>query len=420
MTNKTPQTAVDNVLHCRDQYEKWEPEIGAWKTVDIKGALKQAHALENSIEPNKGNGNKPLKGVVFGVKDVIDTAGMLTQYGSSYFSCNIPSRDAVCVAKLKESGGILFGKTVTTEFATRMPGSTRNPLDTSRTPGGSSSGSAAAVASGVVPLAIGTQTVGSVIRPAAYCGVPAIKPTKGAVSNTGVHALSPFFDDLGFFGQDFTQLANAMSALLGTEAGFNGANGGTIRIGVAKTPYWNLIEPAAQESFDRFCKKIENAFGTTKNTECNWVEGDDLEEKMWTLISYELNNEVAPHYGAMNDSVSSRFLELLNKGRSVSRSQAKELYNEFIKKEHVGEALFDGVDVILSPAALGAAPKGIGDTGSPCLNAVWQVTGLPVVHVPAGRLQNGMPVGVQVVGPRHEEEMLIRVSERIYEASVAK
>ena len=406
-------SCTEAVLEARRKYEETEPDIGAWRTVCVSNALEDAAKIDQTSEEQEITAELCLKGIPFGVKDVIDTADVVTEYGSSFYSGHVPSQDATCVAQFKRSGAVLFGKTTTTEFATRTPTSTKNPLDLTRTPGGSSSGSAAAVASGVVPLAFGTQTVGSTIRPAAYCGVHALKPTKDLISTTGLHALSPFFDVIGLFGADLDYLSRGLDALVGREIKRCSTDYTKYRLGVCTTAYWPHLSAAAQKSFNISIEKLRVLFKDVKTIAPDWTRNTELEKAMWALISYEAQREMVSNYGSLEGSVSTRFSELLRRGERVSRNDAKPLYKYFKSIEKDAEALFDTVDLIVSPSSLGTAPKGFSDTGSPSLNAVWQVSGLPIINVPSAILKDGMPVGIQVVGPAYEEERLIEAGKLI-------
>ncbi len=366
-------SAEERVRECLERIEAREGELRAWVYLDADAALAQARARD--AETPRG----PLHGLPVGVKDVIDTADMPTAYGSPIYDGHRAERDADCVAWLREQGAVILGKTVTTEFATYQPPVTVNPHDPDRTPGGSSSGSAAAVAAGMVPVAYGTQTAGSVIRPASFCGVVGFKPRHGWVSTAGVKRLSARLDTLGTFGRTVADAARL--------AGFEPA-AGEPRIAFCRTP-WVEAAPEAEEAARRVgARELElppqfaslaaaqetvMAFDVARNLEPEWREHrEGLSQVMQDYIrdAWEVPEAEAEAAAALRDQCRSRLPEVLA-----------------------------GLDALLVPAALGEAPpRSDGNTGDPLLCRAWTLLGVPAISVPGLTGPAGMPVGVQLVG----------------------
>lgn len=349
---------------------------------------------------------KPLAGVPIGVKDLMATRDMPTTYGSPIYAGHRPAEDAWIVERIKAFGGVVFGKTVTTEFAWREPGPTVNPWNRLHTPGGSSSGSAAAVGAGVVPLAIGTQTVGSVIRPAAFCGVVGYKPSHGKVPSAGVHPLAPSLDHVGFFAQTVEGAAlchalfvddnpNALTDLIAWSAYFPVRR--PRKLGVVRTPFWGRVSDDQKRNFEATLARLQ-ASGATL------VELDPLDsmpsmlEALQTILQVEANRAIGPAATQHPDLISKHMQTLTSLGAAVPAEQYAAALALQAKMREEYEGWIDGCGALVTVPAAGAAPEGLADTGDATFCAPWSLLGVPAVTVPSGRSQNGLPLGFQVLG----------------------
>jgi Asp-tRNA(Asn)/Glu-tRNA(Gln) amidotransferase A subunit family amidase len=366
------------VASCLERIAAREPELRAWAWLDEEAALAQARSLD--AEPARG----PLHGLPVAVKDVIDTADMPTEYGSPIYAGHRPERDADCVAWLREAGAVVLGKTVTTEFATYEPPPTVNPLDPARTPGGSSSGSAAAVAAGMVPLAYGTQTAGSVIRPASFCGVAGFKPAHGWCSMDGVKRLSERLDTLGVLARTVED-----AALLG---GFSSSSGSG-RVAFCRTPWWHRLEDGGRAALE----EAASALGADEVELPPEFAG--LAEAQETVMAFDVARNLEPEWLSHRDELSAAMRDYIERGRSVKAEAAE-------RGAAVGERcrsllpdVFAGFDALVVPGALGEAPLRVeGHTGDPLLCRAWTFLGVPAISVPGLVGPAGMPIGVQLVG----------------------
>ena len=358
------------VRGCVERIDAREGELRAWAHLDPELAIAQARARDEQAPRG------PLHGLPAGVKDVIDTSDLPTQYGSPIYEGQQPARDAACVAWLREQGAVVLGKTVTTEFAMYQPPVTRNPHDPERTPGGSSSGSAAAVAAGMVPLAYGTQTAGSVIRPASFCGVVGFKPHHGWASTEGIKRLSERLDTLGTFGRTV-----ADAALL---AGFEVPEGES-RIAWCRTP-WGEDAPQVEEAAARVgAEELELPAGFA-----------ELVAAQEALMAYDVARNLAPEYRDHRDLLSDVLREYIQRGQEVSSGEAEAA---IALAAACRAAWPHGWDALLVPAAVGEAPlRSEGSTGDPVFCRAWTLLGVPAISVPGMTGPHGRPVGVQVVG----------------------
>lgn len=371
-----------------------EAGIQAWQFFDPELALQSARALDQ--EGVSGQ----LKGIPIGVKDLMDTADMPSTYGSPIYAKHQPTVDAACVASCREHGAVIMGKTVSTEFATFKPGLTRNPRASEhppRTPGGSSSGSAAAVAANMVPLAFGTQTAGSIIRPAAYCGVVGYKPTHGTLPLAGIKPLSPSLDTVGVLARSVDDAAFFIGAL--ARLALLPVKTDAIRVGVCHTPHWNLAMSDTHRALEQAIRLLEGSgarvHDVTLPRSC-----DRLTEAQMQIMAYEAAAAFAPERRLHADLFSQEFSSLMNTGQSISGQDFASAQSYASKVRCEVDGLFQSCDVILAPSTPGEAPAGLDATGDPIFNRLWTLLGHPCVHVPVGVGHNGMPVGVTLVGPR--------------------
>ena len=370
----------------------------------------------------------PLSGIPVGIKDIVATRDMPTTNGSAVYRDHVPAADAWIVERLRQLGATLFGKTVSTEFAWRHPGPTTNPWNAGHTPGGSSSGSAAAVAAGIVPLALGTQTLGSIIRPAAFNGVIGFKPSFGSIPRTGVHPLSPSLDHVGFLARRVDDAAIALSMLAGLSDsdphGHGPPPGFQIdiasglrpldrpRLAVIRFTNWSKAEPEQRSAFDTALAKMREAGATLE--EIVWPE---LDERNWETINIILASEASAIFKDLveryPDRTSDRLKELVRTGMvhtaydylAAKALQAK-LQSEF-------PAHISGFDAVLTLPALGEAPESLGHTGDAVYCAPWTLLGVPAISLPIGLGQNGLPLGLQVVGAYHEDLRTLRAAKWI-------
>lgn len=387
-----------------------EESIRAWVIVDEEGAVGQASALEAAGGP-KG----PLWGVPVGVKDLIDVQGLPTGCGSS-LKGRVPAQaDADCVRLLRGAGAVVLGKTVTTEFGYFSPGPTRNPVNPEHTPGGSSSGSAAAVAAGTVPLALGTQTAGSLTRPASYCGVAGFVAAQEQFTMTGITGLSKSLDSLGLLARSVKDLRYAWDAL----CGHNVIETQDIP-GAVDLLLWN------GSGLDELTLDMAEALGHTSSL---LGDGHGIHLTEWT--DHELIRGLAKDHATVMaaeaaversaeltqpEAVSQPFIDLLTAGCGITDEEYHAALKRLAASRRIFLALMERFDAVLGPAALGAAPLGIEATGSPVLSRPWQAMGLPALTIPGLRNRDGMPLGLQLIGAPGREPKLFQIGERIEDA----
>ncbi|HXY44997.1 MAG TPA: amidase [Acidimicrobiales bacterium] len=345
----------------------------------------------------------PLRGVAVGVKDVIDTADSPTGYGSPLFSGHQPAVDADVVARLRALGAIVFGKTESTEFAMFEPTRTRNPADVTRTPGGSSSGSAAAVAAGIVPIALGTQTAGSVVRPGAYCGVYAFKPSKGWTSTKGVWLLAESFDTLGLFARTAADLGVVYRAL--RSPGFTQTSRQrpvTPSAALLRATEWAEVHDDVLSALDEVAAHLSDS--GWKVVEMRMPEEwRRLPQHHTTVMAVEVAKNMRAGLGERVELISEKARRIVADGddtTAVSYLTARAAAEDALG---VLPALAETVDVILAPSALGVAPIGLANTGDPVMCRPWTLLGLPASNVPAIRRADGLPVGVQAVSTTFDD-----------------
>jgi Asp-tRNA(Asn)/Glu-tRNA(Gln) amidotransferase A subunit family amidase len=372
----------------------------------------------------------PLSGIPVAIKDIIATSDMPTTNGSPIYRDHIPAADAWVVERLRNLGATIFGKTVSTEFAWRQPGPTVNPWNVRHTPGGSSSGSAAAVAAGIVPLALGSQTLGSVIRPAAFNGVVGLKPSFGAIPRGGVHPLSPSLDHVGFFARRVDDVAFALSLLTASSdsdrhgrplPGFHvDADQGVQplenpRLGIVRFEKWSKVEPEQQKVFEAAVATLRDAGAILEERELS-----ELDSTNWSTINTILASEAVLIFERLveryPDRTSDHLKSLVSAGIAHSALEylaAKALQE---KSRSAFATQISGFDAILTLPAFGEAPEGLGFTGNAEYCAPWTLLGTPAVSLPAGFGKTGLPLGVQVVGAYREDHRLLRVAKWIERA----
>jgi Asp-tRNA(Asn)/Glu-tRNA(Gln) amidotransferase A subunit family amidase len=411
-------TSQSLVTACLKRLAEREGDVGAWAHIDPHFSLARARAADAKIASGASVG--PLAGVPVGVKDIIDTVDFPTENGTPIHAGRKPAHDAAIVAKLKAAGAIILGKTVTTELAFFGPGKTRNPHNGAHTPGGSSSGSAAAVADRHVPIALGTQTAGSIIRPASYCGVIGFKPTFGAVSRVGVLEQSSPLDTIGGYARSIEDIALLLDVISGFDERDSAMRKGqqrsllvalseeperAPRLAFVKSPAWPQGDSEMKEAFTDFVEGLGDVV-----TEVELPGEFDGSLKLQQTVQF---SDIARNFGLLLDrhpnQISAKLKEVIAEGRNFSAAA----YDEAIAaRDPLYDALaglLEPFDAIITPASCGVAPHGLDGTGSPAFNALWTYLLMPAISLPLLTL-NGMPLGVQLVGRRSEDGALLRTA----------
>ncbi|MBU2092199.1 MAG: amidase [Alphaproteobacteria bacterium] len=366
--------------------------VQAFIHLDAEATLAAARTLDKG--PRRGM----LHGVPVGVKDIIDTHDMPTGYGSPIYDGHRPAADAACVAGLRRRGGLVFGKTVSTEFAYYTPGKTRNPHDPSRTPGGSSSGSAAAVGAGMVPLAFGTQTAGSIIRPASFCGVVGYKPSFGTINTAGVKPFGMSLDTIGGFAGSVADIAFLVGALSGHDFLSGLDKPAAPRIGLCRTPQWPDVEAGTEAAFAEAETRLAKGLAPITLP----AIFDDLAVEQVSVMAYEAAAAYASENLYHADRLSDHIRDLLAKGDTVDGVAYRAILGKAARARMALAEAMDGLDVLLVPAAPGEAPVGMA-TGNSVFNRMWTLLGVPCVTVPGLTGPAGLPVGLQLIGRPGED-----------------
>jgi len=386
-------TAEALLNDCLDRIAARDAEVKAWTVIDADAARRRARALDS--QPSGGL----LHGLPIAVKDLIDTCDMPTSYGSPIYAAHRPAWDAVCVAQARAAGAIVVGKTVTTEFATFHPGPTRNPHNFMHTPGGSSSGSAAAVADWMVPLAFGSQTAGSIVRPAAYCGIVGYKPTFGTVNRVGAKMISDTLDTIGALGRSVADVALFVAALtdrreLIIERPLDHAQ----RVGLCRTYEWDRAQPETVAAFEDAARHLRAAGTGVRDIDLP-PEFAGLVEAQTAIMIYEVARSLSYEWLTHCDRLSVKMKAMIEAGLAVSFERYEAARALARKCRHALAAVFGSVDVLLAPSTVGVAPAGIGATGDPLFNRIWTLLYAPCVHLPTASGPHGLPVGITLVGP---------------------
>ncbi len=407
------------VSACIAQIEAREPEVQAWAFFDPQHALAQAGRADAWRAAGKPLG--PLHGVPVGIKDIIDTGDMPTENGTALHAGRMPRHDAKVVDLLRAAGAIIMGKTVTTELATYAPGKTRNPHNPAHTPGGSSSGSAAAVAAGMVPLALGTQTNGSVIRPAAYCGVFGFKPTRGLISRQGILRQSPHLDQPGGFArsvEDMALLGEVLSAYdpdepdmmpranLPMQRVCDTDPPLPVKLALVKTPLWPQADVDVHGGIAELMKHLSEHFEEFELPE------SAANSLAWhqTIMEAEIAANYTEVYERGADRLSSALRQQIERGRAVTAFEYLQALARIPVATAALDDVFDHYDAILTPAVAGGAPLGLESTGSPMFCTLWSFCGMPAISLPLLQAGNGLPLGVQLVGRVGDDARLLRTA----------
>jgi Asp-tRNA(Asn)/Glu-tRNA(Gln) amidotransferase A subunit family amidase len=418
-------TSEELVQACLERTRELEPKVQAWTFLDEEHALAQARAADQKKALGQPIG--PLHGVPVGVKDIFDTADMPTENGTVLHKGRTPRHDAAVVAMLRAAGAVILGKTVTTECAYFAPGKTRNPHNPEHTPGGSSSGSAAAVGAGMVPLALGSQTAGSTIRPAAFCGVYGFKPTHGLIPRSGVLQLSRTLDHVGLFSRNLEDLALLAEQVTGYDERDPDTRPRaripfqklaaeeppiTPMLAFIKTPHW---ERADSDTKDAFAELLDALGPQVEEVELipSAAEGWEWHK---TIMAAEMAVNLEREWRTGKDQLSEQLRSLIERGREVRAVD----YQRALRSigpvgESFDELFMERYDAILTPAALGTAPRGLGATGDPSFCTLWTLLGMPALSLPLMQGTNGLPLGIQLVGRRNFDARLMRTARWIAE-----
>jgi amidase len=394
------------VRACLDRIAAREPAVGAWTWMDPLRALAAARDADRRAPAG------PLHGVPVAAKDIIDTFDMPTGLGFAPYANRQPSWDAACVAACRRAGAIVLGKTVTTEFAYFAPGKTRNPHDLAATPGGSSSGSAAAVADGMVPMAFGSQTAGSLVRPATFCGIYGYKGSHGEFSLAGIRPLSESLDSLGVLARGVEDLRLVRDVLLDRASGESGAadDARPPRLGLYKTVHWDALAPAAREAVEAAAERLRSAGARVDVVEPP-ASLAPIEEAQGIVMAYEAAHGYRFECTRYAQELSPQFRALCDQGSALPRAR----YLEALRRIAVAQAdfarAFAGFDAWIGAAALGEAPPASEGTGDPVLCRPWTALQAPAVALPAGRGPRGLPVGVQLLAPKGSDDALLATAQ---------
>jgi Asp-tRNA(Asn)/Glu-tRNA(Gln) amidotransferase A subunit family amidase len=402
-------TAEEVVGDCLARIAAREPAIHAFAHVDPELALQAARALDRG--PVRG----ALHGVPIGIKDVIDTADQPTQMGSPIYRDYRPACDGACVALLRAAGAVILGKTVTAEFAGMTAGPTVNPHNPAHTPGGSSSGSAAAVADFMLPVALGTQTGGSVLRPAAYCGVIGYKPTFGAFNRAGLKFAAESLDTIGLMARSIDDIALITSVLLGRQPGAPAALGAAPKIGLCRTPLWDTAQAETKQAVEDAAARLAQAGAELREVVLPEDFAGLKTAARETINNYERSKSMAAEWTSHRDLISAKLKRCIELGMEMP-------YQNYMAAIALGEtcrarlpAVFESFDVLLAPCVQGEAPMGLDSTGDPGFQAIWTILHVPTMSLPTHSGPRGLPVGIQLIARRHDDQRLFACARWVWE-----
>lgn len=394
------------VRACLDRIDERNPTVHAFVTCNASQALQRARELDQVAT------SAILHGLPFAAKDVLDSADHVTTHGSPIHARNRPAADAACIACAREQGAVLLGKLATSEFATQTPGAARNPLRLTHTPGGSSSGSAAAVADFMVPVAFGTQTTGSIVRPAAYCGVVGYKPTPGVIPLGGVKALSPCQDTVGVFTRDVQDAALVMTGLNGARSIVAAVD--RPRIGVGLSRQWDALRPTTVRALNEAAARLSEAGATVRETLLP-AELQDLADAQPQVVAFEARRSLAHERLHHLEELSQRLRARLDLGDQVRLEDYLEWRRRAASAAGTLAQCWGDLDVLLYPAAQGEAEAGLHDSGSPIFGALWTLLQVPTITVPIGVGPTGLPLGIQIIGRHADDLRMLAVAHWAYE-----
>lgn len=397
------------IRSCIERIEEKESSTHAWVSSNFSAAIERARYLDRSV--NLGL----LHGIPFGAKDLFDTHDFPTTYGSPIYANNRPLTDAVHIALMRQAGGVLLGKTVTTEFATFKGGPTTNPINPAHTPGGSSSGSAAAVADFMIPLATGSQTAGSIIRPASFCGVIGYKPTFGKINLGGSKSLSPSLDTLGSFSRTVEDAALCVAAMTGDWAlAHIQSIDAHINIATCLTADGHLASKETLDAIHQTGQLMSQLFNTpVKNYDLPALL-NDMSERHGRIMSFEATKSFTFEQNNYPEQLSQQLKGLIKLGKSISYEQyTQDLHIAHQARFELDRILQQEIDILITPSAIGEAPKGLSQTGDPIFCRVWTLMGLPCITLPLYKGPNQLPIGVQLIAGRGRDALLLSVAQKL-------
>ena len=402
-------TSTDYLRACLDRVAEREPDVGAWTYLARQKALAQSSAIEMRREAGV------LRGIPIAIKDIIDTQDMPTEHGSPIYKDSIPPSDAACVAMLRRAGATILGKTVTPEFAAVTPGRTSNPHNLKHTPGGSSSGSAAAVADFMVPAAIGTQTVGSTIRPASYCGVVGFMPSHQILPVQGVKVQAGSLDNLGILTRSVADVALVANAVLGCEALQAQPSAVPPRIGFCPSPHWPQAHDSTRRVMQDAIALLRKAGAMIDDVDLAASFNDALDAH-WTILAFEFARAMAFEYEAHQERLSAKLVDLLNRGFSTPFADYLEACAVASARRREFAPIIARYDALLTPAAAGEAPEGLNAPSDLLFQRFWTVLHVPAITLPGFVGPQNLPIGIQLIGPHLEDSKLLRVASWIERA----
>lgn len=404
-------SSVELVQACLDRIAQREPTVHAWSYIDPEAAMQQARARDATRAVG------PLHGIPIAVKDVIDAAGLPSGMGSPIYDGFRPFADAACVATLRAAGAVILGKTVTAEFAGVSPGPTTHPLAPEHTPGGSSSGSAAAVADHMVPIALGTQTGGSIVRPAAYCGIVGFKPSYGTVSRTGLKMAAESFDTIGLMARDVEDIAVAWRVLVGSTRSMPVHRGSTPRLLLFRGHYWDQASPDSVAALESAAEDLRARGGAIEELPVP-AGFSELSEARVIINGYERARALAWERCNHAERISPAMAHVVDAGWSVPYERYIEAVQTTERWRSWFASVSDGYDGVVAPAVNGEAPKGLASTGAATFQEIWTLLRVPAITLPLSTGRLGLPVGVQFVGRQYGDESLLALARWVMHGSV--
>lgn len=404
------QTSAEAVVEaCLARIAARESQVHAWAFLEPQHAVEQARCLDRSETLG------PLHGVPIAVKDIIDTCDMPTSMGSPIYAGFQPRADAACVALARNAGAIVLGKTVTAEFASSAPGPTVNPHNLNHTPGGSSSGSAAAVADFMVPVALGTQTGGSVLRPSAYCGIIGYRPTFGAFNFAGVKPAAQSLDTLGLHARSLEDIGLVTAVLVGRQPAPLALPAKAPAIGVCRTPLWEHAFPETVEAVEDTAKRLATAGSAVVDIDLPQAF-DALDAVRMRIQAYERSRAMIWEWTHHKECLGDLLRDEIERGLSVSFEDYVAAMQQADHFRRLIDEVMSSYDLILAPCADGAAPAGIASTGNARFQGFWTILRLPAVTLPTHSASNGLPVGIQLVGHRFQDSALLGLAGWVFQS----
>ena len=404
-------SSADYTRSCLQRIWLTEEQVQAWQWLDHERAMELSE--EAGRRKSEGQASGPLQGLPLGIKDIFDTRGIPTEMGSPLFKDNVPQASARVVEKLEQAGGFVMGKTVTAEFAFLTPGKTRNPWNPAHTPGGSSSGSAAAVSAGFVPAALGTQTNGSIIRPAAFCGVVGYKPSQDTISNHGTLDYSPTLDQSGVFTRSVRDAAWVTSCIAETQNPVSReiqALEKKPKLAAVRSPVWMCSEEAQRRIFADNVKKLRESEAEVVETELP-AAFNQAHPCLRRIMAYEAARFFRELQARGREKISAALNAFLDEGGQIADSDYQDALRFRGQLQEDLSAFLKVFDAILTPPANGEAPATLDNTGDPAFCTIWTLCGAPAITIPAGLGPQGLPLGLQIVGAYKDDDKLLAVAQ---------